>query len=128
MLPFCCVYCIACYSTTIKYSQLSNNENSAQINNKLFVTLLLLLLLLLFVIYDCDGTYIQGNDISGLVCWSKMVSIYLLNLLSCPFQSVPLRITTTQLFQTYTYDWVMLLIALYDCIIMVQGTEDWVHR
>jgi len=74
------------YSTTISYIGWSkNNENSAHINNTLFVTLLLLLLLLLIVIYDCDGTYVQGND--------------LLNLLSCPFQSVPTRINTTQLFQ-----------------------------
>ena len=40
---------------------------------------------MLIVIYDCDGMYVQGND--------------LLNLLSCPFQSVPTRINTTQLFQ-----------------------------
>ena len=66
MLPFCCVYCIVCYSTTIKYSGWSNNENSAQSNNTLFVTLLLLLPLLLVVMYDFDGTYVQGNNNSGI--------------------------------------------------------------
>ena len=105
------------YSTTISYIGWSkNNENSAHINNTLFVTLLLLLLLLLIVIYDCDGKYVQGNDKSGLLCWS-----YLLNLLSRLFQSVPPRINTTQLFQAYTYDWVMLLIVPYDGIMKVQG-------
>ena len=52
------------YSTTINYSEWSNNENSAQNNNTFFVTLLLPLLLLLVVIYDCDGTYVQGPSSS----------------------------------------------------------------
>ena len=112
------------YSTTINYSEWSNNENSAQNNNTLFVTLLLLLLLLLIVIYNCDGTYVEGNDNSGLVCWSIMVSIYLLNLLSCPCQSVPTRIITTHFFQAYTYNWVMILIVLYDGIMIEQSTDD----
>jgi len=97
----------------------NNNENNAQIINTLFVTLLLLLLLLLIVIYDCDVTYEETNN-SGLVCWSMMVSIYLLNLLSCLCPSILLRKTTTLLFQAYTYDWMMLLIVLYDGIMMVQ--------
>ena len=51
----------------------------------------------------------QRNDNNELVCWSIMMSIYLLDLLSCPCPSVPLRIITTQLSQVYTYNWVVLL-------------------
>ena len=52
-----------------------------------------------------------------------MMSIYLLNLLSCPCSSVPPRIFTTLLFQAYTYIRVMLLIVLYDGVML--GRMNW---
>ena len=64
-----CILYSMLYSTTINHSGWSNNENSVQINNTLFVTLLLLLPLLLVVMYDFDGTYVQGNNNSGIYSW-----------------------------------------------------------
>ena len=50
-------------------------------------------------------------------------STYLLDLLTgmCP-SSIPPRIITTVLFPAYTYDWVMLLIVLYDDAMSVRMT------
>ena len=48
------------------------------------------------------------------------LSTSLLNLLPCLCLSVPPRIITTLLFQVYTYNWVMLLIVLYDGGMLVQ--------
>ena len=49
-------------------------------------------------------------------------STYLLNLLACMCPSFPPRIITTVLFPAYTYDWVMLLIVLYDDVMSVRMT------
>ena len=73
----------------------------------LFVTLLLLLLLVLIVMYDCVGAY--DRTIIMLVCLLIMISIYLLDLLSCSCLSIHPRIITTQTSQVYRYNWVMLL-------------------
>ena len=95
---------------TINYILYGRTMGTVQKLITLFVTLLLLLLLLLIVMYDCVGAY--DETIIMLVCWLIMMSIYLLNLLSCPCSSVPPRIFTTLLSQAYMYIRVMLLIVL----------------
>ena len=91
----------------------SKYENCTTINNALFASLIFVLLLLLIVIYDCDGMY---NETIIMDC---MPTYMLLNLLSCPYPSVPPRIFTTLLFQAYImYSWVMLLIVLYEGVML----------
>ena len=50
------------------------------------------------------------------------MSTYLMNVLSCPCLSGSPRIITTILFKAYTYNWVILLIVLFDGIMLVQIT------
>ena len=85
----------------------------------LFASLLLVLLLLLIVIYDCVGVYEETIIMDWYVgqWWCFVMPTYLMNLLSCPClcpcPSVP------QTIQAWTYDWVMLLIVLYDGVMLV---------
>ena len=72
---------------------------------------------------DCVGTYDKTKIIVGMLDNDDGgLSTSLLNLLSCPCQSVPTWIIITLFFEVYIYNWVMLLIVLYDGVILVRKT------
>ena len=104
----------------LSYNVWSNDENSTTINSTLCLSPSCSSAVVDCYIWLC--WCVRRNNHNGFVCWWMMMSISLLNLLSCPCPcpSVPPRIFTTLLFQAYTYIRVMLLIVLYDGVMLVR--------
>ena len=109
-LPFCCVctYIICCIVLQLITYCMVKNRNSTQIHTTLCHSPSPSSAVIDCYIWLCWYVRRRNNN-NGLVCWSIMMSIYLLDLLPCPCPSISPRITTAQLSQVYTYNWVMLL-------------------
>ena len=71
--------------------------------------------------------YVQWNDNNGLVYWwwwCWIMSTYLLNLLSCPWQTFPTSIITTLSYQALAYLLVVLVVIYIYIYIWVQFVCD----
>ena len=131
----CCCQLLLCWYNNIflcthNYIVWSNDENRTINNNNLCHFPSPSSAVVDCYIWLC--WYVQRNDNNGVVFSSMMMSIYLLDLLSClcPSPSVPLRIISTHLSQVYTYNCVMMLYVLYDGVICVPRSNNhswWCH-